>query len=85
MECHVHRELLHAVWTQEGWIIDITLNPKMLKTWALSLHVCGQLVEDVSTMREFDRSSSMQTTHKEEIVPTALFTDSGEMLISKMK
>lgn len=50
----------------KGGIIGITLNPETLKTWALSLHVCGQLVEDVSTMKESDSSSSTQTTHKEE-------------------
>ena len=32
---------------------------------SLSLHVCGQLVEDVSNMRESDRSSNIQLTHKE--------------------
>lgn len=46
-----------------GNLIGITLKPE---TWALSLHVCGQLVEDISTLRDRDRSSSIQTTHKEE-------------------
>lgn len=47
-------------------IIGITLKPETLKTWALSLHVCGQLVGDIATMRENDKSSSNKTVHKEE-------------------
>ena len=47
-------------------IIGITLKPETLKTWALSLHTCSQLVSDISTMRETDRSSNTKTVHKEE-------------------
>ena len=47
-------------------IIGITLKPETLKTWALSLHVCGQLLEDLSTLRENERQSNIQTSHKEE-------------------
>ena len=38
-------------------IIGITLKPETLKTWALSLHVCGKLLEDLSTLRENERPS----------------------------
>lgn len=31
-----------------GGIIGITLKPSTLKRWALSLHICSQLVNDVS-------------------------------------
>jgi hypothetical protein len=47
-------------------IIGITLKPETLKTWALSLHICGQLIEDLSTLRENDTCSSSKTTHKKE-------------------
>ena len=47
-------------------IIGITLKPETLKTWALSLHVCGKLLEDLSTLRENERPSCTQTIHKEE-------------------
>ena len=47
-------------------IIGITLKPETLKTWALSLHVCGQILEDLSTLRENERTSCIKTTHKEE-------------------
>ena len=47
-------------------IIGITLKPETLKTWALSLHVCGKLLEDQSTLRENERPSCIQTIHKEE-------------------
>ena len=49
-------------------IIGITLKPETLKTWALSLHVCGKLLEDLSTLRENERPSCIQTIHKEEAI-----------------
>ena len=42
-------------------IIGIILKPETLKTWALSLHVCGQLLEDLSTLRENERTSCIKT------------------------
>ena len=42
----------------KSFVIGITLKPKTLKTWALIFHTCGQLVEDISTMRENNRLSS---------------------------
>ena len=47
-------------------IIGITLKPETLKTWALSLHVCGQLLEDLSILRECERPNFIQRAHKEE-------------------
>ena len=46
-------------------IIGITLKPETLKTWALSLHVCGKLLEDLSTLREMrDHLASKPFTKK---------------------
>jgi len=47
-------------------IIGITLKPETLKTWALSLHVCGQILEDFSILRENEKPNFIQRTHKEE-------------------
>ena len=47
-------------------IIGITLKPETLKTWALSVHICGQIIEDVTTMRDCDSSCHSQVSHKEE-------------------
>lgn len=44
----------------------IGIKPEILKTWALSLHVCGQFVGDITTMRENDKSSSNKTVHKKD-------------------
>ena len=35
-----------------GGIIGITMKPSTRKRWALSLHVCSQLVKDVSEIRD---------------------------------
>ena len=45
-------------------IIGITLKPETLKTWALSLHVCGQLLKDLSTLRDNERPSSIKKKKK---------------------
>ena len=41
-------------------IIGITLKPETLKSWALSLHVCGQILEDLSILRESERPNFIQ-------------------------
>ena len=46
-------------------IIGITLSPKMLKRWALSLHICSRLVQDVKTMTDGQKEITV-TEHKEE-------------------
>ena len=55
-------------------IIDITLKPETLKTWALSLHVCGQLNEDLPILRESERPIKQFTKKKpkEEFLLTRL-------------
>ena len=47
-------------------IFGITLKPETLKTWALSLHECGQILEDLSILRESEGLNFIQKTHKEE-------------------
>ena len=47
-------------------IIGITLKPATIKKWALGLHICSQLVKDVSEMKENDGQTSV-TVHKKEI------------------
>lgn len=49
-----------------GGIVGITLKPSTLKRWALSLHICSQLVKDVTGMRESDSQQTV-TVHKEEM------------------
>ena len=79
---HVTRHqpgLWNAIWTDmfiestfmryghsPGGIIGITLKPSTLKRWALSLHVCSQMVQDVSEMRNESRHGPV-TVHKEEM------------------
>ena len=50
-------------------IIGITLNPEALKSWALSLHVCGQIVADVAEMRGDESVARQVSVHKEEGKP----------------
>jgi len=56
-----------------GGIIGITLKPSTLKRWALSLHICSQLVKDVTELRENHRQNSV-TVHKEEM-PSRIQSD----------
>jgi hypothetical protein len=49
-----------------GGIIGITLKPETLKTWALSLHVCSRLEQDVDKLLEKDQNTT-QEAHKEEM------------------
>ena len=46
-------------------IIGITLKPETLKTWALGLHICSRLEQDIADITEGERVTS-QETHKEE-------------------
>ena len=48
-----------------GGIIGITLQPSTLTRWALSLHLCSQLMKDVSLMAEDSQKDIV--THKEEM------------------
>ena len=56
-------------------VIGITIKQETLKTWALSLHICIRLVEDVLTLR--DKSASSKTVHKEE-APGRISADQGD-------
>ena len=49
-----------------GGIIGITVKPSTLKRWALSLHLCSQIVRDVSEMKDESRKVSV-TLNKVEI------------------
>ena len=46
-------------------IIGITLKPETLKTWALGLHICSRLEQDIAEITEGERVTK-QETHKEE-------------------
>ena len=37
-----------------GGIIGITLKESALKRWALSLHICSQLIQDIKCMRNIE-------------------------------
>ena len=47
-------------------LVGITLRPKTVKQWALSLHACAQVLLDLEKMRERERCKD-QVTHKEEL------------------
>ncbi|MES9884531.1 MAG: hypothetical protein ABW185_27110 [Sedimenticola sp.] len=49
-----------------GGLIGITLKPNAVKRWALSMHICSQLVQGISEMSDGVRSPDV-TTHKEEL------------------
>lgn len=45
-------------------IIGMTLKPETLKTWALSLHICSQLEEDIPNLSLGKCLKSKDTQHK---------------------
>ena len=47
-------------------IVGVTLKPETLKTWALSRHVCSQLMVELAEMRGDGDDDRFQKTHKEE-------------------
>ncbi len=47
-------------------IVGITLKPETLKTWALSHHICSQLMEDLAELRGESDEYSIKDSHKEE-------------------
>ena len=49
-----------------GGIIGITIKPSTLKRWALSLHICSQLVKEVSEIRDKNDQKAV-LVHKEEM------------------
>ena len=42
-------------------IIGITLKPETLKTWALCLHICSRLEQDIADITEGERLTSQET------------------------
>jgi len=59
-----------------GGIVGITLKPSSLKRWALCLHICSQLVKDVSELKTNGSQVSV-TVHKEEM-PARKQSDAGD-------
>ena len=49
----------------KGGIIGITLQPEILKTWALCLHICSKLESNLSEMID-DDGGDVKNVHKEE-------------------
>lgn len=47
-------------------IVGLTLKPETLKTWALSRHVCSQLMIELDEMRGDTDDNRFQKSHKEE-------------------
>ena len=48
-----------------GKLVGITLSPRALKRWALSLHTCSRLLKDLDDLRDVHKDEFV-TTHKEE-------------------
>ena len=44
-----------------GGIIGITLKPETLKTWALSLHICSHLGQDIADLTGNEHEMSQET------------------------
>ena len=42
------------------------MKPEVLKTWALSHHVCSQLMQDAAELRGKSNETKVQKCHKEE-------------------
>ena len=72
------RGIWNAIWTDQFiettfmkvgkstcGIIGVTLKPKVVQTWALSRHICGQIESDLLSMEEGD-VDAVQMFHKEE-------------------
>ena len=45
-------------------IVGIMLKPETLKTWALSRHICSQLMEDLAELRADQMTTDSKTTTK---------------------
>ena len=66
-------------------IVGITLQPSALKRWALSMHTCSQLVQDVADMNDGCTESEV-LTHKEE-KPSRIHSDAQDRqnILDKLK
>ena len=47
-------------------LVGITLKPKAVKQWSLSLHACAQVLQDLGEMRDRNNCKD-QLKHKEEL------------------
>ena len=50
----------------KGGIVGITLKPEALKVWALSRHLCAELLSSLTDMEEGEDKTQTKVTHKEE-------------------
>ena len=57
-------------------IVGIILKPSALKKWALIMHICSQLVQDVGDMEE-GKTEVEVTRHKEE-APSRIASDTRD-------
>lgn len=56
-------------WKSRPGIYGVTLKPETLKTWALSRHVCSQLMVELAKMRSDRDDDRFLKTHKEKSAP----------------
>ena len=50
-----------------GGVVGVTLNTSTIHVWALSMHECGSLLQDLQDMKDVD-TQNIVTCHKEESV-----------------
>ena len=73
---YVHRDHLHALRKRTRWFLGITLKPSTVSKWALCLHTCSMLLQDLSAMTNGQAQDSV-THHKEEM-PGRMLTDAKD-------
>ena len=74
---HHVKGLRHGIWSDifikttfmryghgPGGIIGITLKPETLKTWALGLHICSRLEQDIISLVRKDNTSVRRRTKR---------------------
>lgn len=59
-----------------GGLIGITLKPSTVTRWALSLHICSLLLQDISSMTD-EHAGDTVTHHKEEM-PSRIVSDAKD-------
>ena len=62
-----------------GGLIGITLNEKAVHSWAMSLHICSRLMEDMADLK--DSSSVDITPHKEELVSRFKYDENDKQFV----
>ena len=65
---------------EPGGLVGVTLNPNAVVRWALSLHVCSQIVNDFSSTKCGSQENQM-IQHKEEMYARIMSdaTDRGKL------